>query len=161
MAEEAEPQISGPKRARAGGRQTALTPEALAKAEGAYAMGATDEQVAELLEVTARSISLWKVTRPEFAAICKLNKDLVDDKVEATLYQKATGGIPGVPPDTTAMIFWLKNRRRKEWRDVRQLGNDPENPLPGGVESDEQVKRIAERLRALKLADPGEGSDLV
>jgi hypothetical protein len=22
------------------------------------------------------------------------------------------------PPDTTAAIFWLKNRRREEWRDV-------------------------------------------
>ena len=25
-----------------------------------------------------------------------------------------------VPPDTTACIFWLKNRRQQEWRDVHK-----------------------------------------
>lgn len=26
-----------------------------------------------------------------------------------------------VPPDTTAAIFWLKNRRKQDWRDVHQV----------------------------------------
>lgn len=26
-----------------------------------------------------------------------------------------------IPPDTTAMIFWLKNRRSKDWRDVHKV----------------------------------------
>jgi hypothetical protein len=26
-----------------------------------------------------------------------------------------------VPPDVTAQIFWLKNRKPTEWRDVQQL----------------------------------------
>lgn len=35
-----------------------------------------------------------------------------------------------LPPDTTAMIFWLKNRQPKEWREKTILSNDPDNPLP-------------------------------
>lgn len=34
-----------------------------------------------------------------------------------------------IPPDTTAQIFWLKNRKPKEWRDKREI--DVENT--GGV----------------------------
>ena len=26
------------------------------------------------------------------------------------------------PPDTTAAIFWLKNRRRDDWRDRHDIG---------------------------------------
>lgn len=33
------------------------------------------------------------------------------------------------PTDTTAAIFWLKNRRPKDWRDKQVLAGDPEHPL--------------------------------
>ena len=39
-----------------------------------------------------------------------------------------------VLPDTTAQIFWLKNRRPDRWRDKRDLGVEAapaENPLAG------------------------------
>src|ERR1017187_9015210 len=39
-----------------------------------------------------------------------------DEVVIKALYTKAT-----VDKDTTAMIFWLKNRRPREWRDRRGL----------------------------------------
>ncbi len=158
MADEPSANNSGRKKT---GPASLCTPEVIAKAGEAYALGATDQQVAELIGVAVRTISTWKVTKPDFAKACKLNKDLADDRVEQTLYLKATGQIEGVPPDTTAMIFWLKNRRRTEWRDVKQLGNDPENPLPGTAESEDTVKRIAERLRAMKLDDGTKGADLV
>jgi hypothetical protein len=64
-------------------------------------------------------------------------KEAADDRVERSLYQRAIGyeydavkifnanGTPMIvpyravmPPDTTAMIFWLKNRRPVRWRDV-------------------------------------------
>lgn len=36
-----------------------------------------------------------------------------------------------VIPDTTAQIFWLKNRQPDKWRDQKDVkhSNDPENPL--------------------------------
>jgi hypothetical protein len=38
-----------------------------------------------------------------------------DEVVIKSLYTKAT-----VDKNTTAMIFWLKNRRPQEWRDRRE-----------------------------------------
>jgi len=34
-----------------------------------------------------------------------------------------------VPPDTTAAIFWLKNRRAKDWRDKRELTGADGEPI--------------------------------
>lgn len=71
----------------------------------------------------------------------KRGKEVVDIEVENTLLKKALGGFvveeqtieemdPNgfmrtkkvknkryLPPDTTAIIFWLKNRKPYEWRD--------------------------------------------
>ena len=53
-----------------------------------------------------------------------------------------------IPPDTTAQIFWLKNRRPDRWRDKQQIEHsgtlEVENPLAG---------LTTEELR--KLADDG------
>jgi hypothetical protein len=50
----------------------------------------------------------------------KAGKEASDDRVERSLYQLAIGW-NGQPPNTTAAIFWLKNRRPDRWRDVQQL----------------------------------------
>lgn len=95
--------------------------------------GFTDEQMAELLGVSSRSINNWKasgkLTR-EFQA----GKRTADRRVEYSLYERATGynhpeekifceggvvtrvpTIKHVPADVTAQIFWLKNRDRANW----------------------------------------------
>jgi len=61
-----------------------------------------------------------------------------------------------IPADTTAAIFWLKNRRSTEWRDVKQL----EHGEPGDFArlSDEELdaevramqKQLSEARRAAK-----------
>jgi hypothetical protein len=43
-----------------------------------------------------------------------------DDRVERALYQRAIGW-GNLPPDVTACIYWLKNRRKDRWRDVQQV----------------------------------------
>src|SRR5215212_3772494 len=79
------------------------------------------------------------VARDEFRQALKAGQDAADDRVERTLYQKALGftkevvkpmmGKNGielvrytetVDPDTTSIIFWLKNRKPEEWRDKTQ-----------------------------------------
>ena len=69
----------------------------------------------------------------------KSGKETADDRVERSLYQRAVGythdavhfsSFQGVvtetpyrnhcPPDVTAQIFWLKNRRPDLWRDKRE-----------------------------------------
>lgn len=69
--------------------------------------------------------------KPQFLQSLKEAKQAADDLVEASLFHKAIGW-NGMPSDTTAAIFWLKNRRPAEWREkqeVEHTGADGE-PLP-------------------------------
>lgn len=98
--------------------------------------GATDEDLADALEVSIMTIKRWQSRYAEFNDACTRGKDAADERVVRSLYSRATGytydsekivviegrvervrTMEHVPPDTTACIFWLKNRRSKEWRD--------------------------------------------
>lgn len=110
-------------------------------AKKACELGATDRDIAEMLGVSERTISYWRVSRAEFAEALALGKEKADSRVEQSLYRRAVGYtfdavkifMPAgaadpvhapyaehVAPDTTACIFWLKNRRPAEWRDKRE-----------------------------------------
>jgi hypothetical protein len=96
--------------------------------------------LADLFGVSRSTINLWKRENKEFSDSLKIGKGVSDSRVEQALYHRAIGYsydavkifldpdtkkpiyVPyreHVPPDTTACIFWLKNRRPKEWRDVQ------------------------------------------
>ena len=98
--------------------------------------GLTDKEIAKLFGVTEQTLNNWKRKFPMFFVSLKAGKAQADDKVEAALYQRAVGySAPDVhisnhqgsvtmtpiikhyPPDTTAQIFWLKNRKPDKWRD--------------------------------------------
>jgi hypothetical protein len=107
----------------------------------AYAeQGATDREIAEMLEVSERTLYRWKHAHPGLAEALTVGKDVADRRVEQSLYRKATGysydavkimqyeGKPvivpyveHIAPDTTAMIFWLKNRRPDLWREKSEV----------------------------------------
>jgi hypothetical protein len=113
--------------------------------------GFTDEQLAAAFGVALSRIKEWKVKRPEFQDAIKRGKDDFDSgTVEKSLLRRALGyshpedkifndnGTPLIvtttkhyPPDTTAMIFWLKNRQPERWRDSQniKLTGDVENPI--------------------------------
>jgi len=61
--------------------------------------------------VAKSTVYEWRGKHPEFSDALKTGADNVDDQIEKALYNKALDG------DTTAMIFWLKNRRSNTWRD--------------------------------------------
>lgn len=73
--------------------------------------GATDADVATRLGISLDSLYTYKRQYSEFSDTLKKTRDAVDAEVENALLNKARAG------DTTAMIFWLKNRRPKQWRD--------------------------------------------
>jgi hypothetical protein len=92
-----------------------------------------------MLDVSIRTIYLWRATKPEFAVALKVGKSEADERVERSLYNRAIGytfnsekvfqfqgqivrtpTIEHVPPDTVAMIFWLKNRRPEQWREKNE-----------------------------------------
>lgn len=118
-------------------------------------LGATDHELAEAFQVSDRTVIRWRSEFPEFGAACKVGKGEADDRVEASLYQRAVGyahqatkvlqyrGEPvtveyveHLPPDTVACIFWLKNRRPQAWRDKVDIDatvrpcDVTANPLP-------------------------------
>lgn len=99
--------------------------------------GATDVEIADALDVSVRTLYRWKAEHEDFRQALKVAKDVADERVERSLYQRALGfehdavkifcskdgDVTQVPyreivaPDTTACIFWLKNRKSQEWRD--------------------------------------------
>lgn len=117
-------------------RPTKYKPEFSAQAAKLCALGATDAQLADFFEVSVSTINLWKVQHPEFSESIKVPKEAADTRVEQSLYRRAmgyehdevdirvvAGGIVETPirkhypPDTTAAIFWLKNRNPAQWRE--------------------------------------------
>lgn len=122
------------------GRPTSFKPEYAKQAEKLCRLGATDADLADFFSVTFQTINNWKVQFPEFFESLKQSKQEADVRVEQSLYQRAMGyscneddirvidnqivitpTIKHYPPDTTAMIFWLKNRKPVEWRDKQEI----------------------------------------
>ena len=77
-------------------------------------LGLTDEEIAVILGISPRTLNYWK-KNPAFLQSLKRGKLKADFQITKSLYEKAKNG------DTTAIIFWLKNRRPDLWRDKREV----------------------------------------
>lgn len=114
-----------------------LTPEGLLKIEGWARDGLTDEQIAKNIGISRSTLNVWKDRYSDISDALKKGKDIIDRQVENALLKRALGyeyeevkekfedGVitertvtkKEVVPDTTAQIFWLKNRKPDKWRD--------------------------------------------
>lgn len=125
------------------GRPSKYNPEThLVIAQALAKRGLTIVQLAESLDVAPSTVNKWMVEHPEFSEAIKEARDISDESVEASLFQRATGYsvkavkvfmpagasepvyapyVEHYPPDPTSMIFWLKNRKPKEWRDKQEV----------------------------------------
>lgn len=120
------------------GRPSAYKTEFAKAAEKLSALGATDIEIADFFEVDVRTVYRWKHDHEEFCQALNVGKAKADERVINSLYQKAVGYeqeavkifMPGgatepvyapyrekIAPDTTAAIFWLKNRQPEQWRE--------------------------------------------
>jgi len=72
--------------------------------------------------------------QPELLVALKENRDEADYAIENALYKKALEG------DNTAMIFWLKNRQPKKWRDRQEI--DSKITFGLGELTDEQAEAL-------------------
>jgi DNA-binding XRE family transcriptional regulator len=132
-----------------GGRPSVYKDEYAGQAYWYCKLGAIDEQLAEFFDVSVQTINNWKKEYYEFNVALKTGKRIADLEVVEALYKKATGyehpdvdikmyegqiiqtpSIKRYPPDTTAAIFWLKNRQPKQWRDKQELEHNGTCEVP-------------------------------
>jgi hypothetical protein len=95
-----------------------LTNEGLILLEGWARDGLTDEQIAHNMGITSKTLYEWKNKYGDICESLKKGKEIVDFEVENALFQSAMAG------NTTAQIFWLKNRRPDKWRDKQKEDSD-------------------------------------
>lgn len=118
-----------------------LTKDGLILLEAWARDGLTDEQIAHNIGISAVTLYDWKKKFPKFTKALKKSKEVADIEVENSLYKRAMGYeyveetqelrdgeltttkriTKQVPPDTTAQIFWLKNRKPRQWRDKKDM----------------------------------------
>lgn len=95
-----------------------LKKENLLLLEGWARDGLTDEQIAKNIGITVSTFYEWKKKYSEISESLKKGKEVVDYQVENALLSSALEG------NTTAQIFWLKNRRPDKWRDKQKEETD-------------------------------------
>ena len=131
-----------------------ITQEGLLKIEGWARDGCTDKEIAANIGINPDTLYTWKKKFPILAESLKKGKDVVDRQVEKSLLQRALGysyeeisekyedGVmterkvtkKHVVPDTTAQIFWLKNRKPEQWRDKPQSESAIDTALAKAIE---------------------------
>jgi len=141
-------------------------------------LGATDAEIADFFGVNTSTIYRWKVAHEDFCNALKAGKAEADARVERSLYHRAIGyrqeGVkifmPAgatepvhapfteiIAPDTTAAIFWLKNRKPEEWRDRKDIDHTSSDgsmtPKPGIDVSKLSPAVMAELLAAKDAGD--------
>lgn len=134
------------------GRPTKYDPSYAQQVKHLCLLGATDRDIATAFGVDPSTVDNWKEKHPEFLRSLNEAKAEADAKVAQSLYRRALGFrhkavkifadpktgaeliVPFVeryPPDTTAAIFWLKNRRPDLWRDRHEItGKDGAPVIP-------------------------------
>lgn len=126
---------------RKSGAKNWVTKDGLLSLEGWARDGLSDKQIAKNVGISISTLCEWKNRYPEISEAIKKGKRPVDVQVENALYRSALGFKQTVrkpiklrrkdgseyidygeeeiyvPPNITAQIFWLKNRKSEFWRD--------------------------------------------
>jgi hypothetical protein len=114
-----------------------LQPEKLLLLEDWARQGLFDAQIAKNMGISEATLYRYKANCPEIKEALRKGKEVVDIEVENAMLKRALGYTitineqkvdkdgyvhdlkrdVHIPGDVTAQIFWLKNRRRQQWRD--------------------------------------------
>lgn len=146
-----------------------VTDDGLLKLQGWARDGLTDDQIADNIGINRTTLYAWENRFPDIRDALKRGKEVVDRQVENALLKRAlgyeydevthepdkdTGQLvvskvvrKQVIPDTTAQIFWLKNRKPDEFRDKRDV------ELSGNVDFSSVIAQARERAKNAEAAD--------
>lgn len=128
--------------------------------------GLTDKQISNNLGISTTTFYEYKKNYPEFSESLKRGKEIVDYEVENALLKRALGYEfeektyetrwdenqgrfrevltkkvrKEVVPDTTAQIYWLNNRKPKQWRNKR-------NEEEGNNENLNKVEQLLTKIK--------------
>lgn len=159
------------------GRPTKQKPEMIEQAFRLCLLGATNAELAAFFEVADRTIDRWIAEKGEFCRAIKRGRAEADAHIAERLFERARGFthpeedirvINGevvrvqvtkqYPPDTTAAIFWLKNRQPSKWRDKKdveldaKVQHDTAGSLAdfvaqalGKVDEDDEIQSVVEQ----------------
>ena len=121
-----------------------LEPDKLILLEGWARDGLTEEQIANNMGISRTTLYEWKKKEPNIMNTLKKGKEVIDFEVENALLKRALGYTitineqkidkdgcvhdtkrdVHIPGDTTAQIFWLKNRKKEQWREKQEYTNE-------------------------------------
>ena len=142
------------------GRPTLYKPEYAEQAHNYCLLGATNDELAGFFAVSPRTVDDWLQVHPEFASAVHSGRAAADASIARRLYQRAMGydydtkkifvhrgeavkvdHTVHMPPDVGACIFWLRNRRRKQWMERAK-------PEPASGLNFAELEEASERARA-------------
>jgi hypothetical protein len=160
------------------GRPSEYLPEYNTQVYKLCLLGATDKELADFFGVSEQTVNAWKINYPDFLESLKKGKEKADMEIAESLYERAKGYeitreqafkvkdangnedikvVPvteEIPADPTSMIFWLKNRKSREWRDKQENVNENHNINQSLSEYKAQLD--AEREAAIKEKNAAE-----
>lgn len=97
-----------------------LEPDKLTLLEGWARDGLTNEQIANNIGINVKTLYEWKNKESNISNALKKGKEVIDFEVENALLKSALEG------NVTAQIFWLKNRKKEQWREKQEFSSDQE-----------------------------------
>lgn len=133
----------------------------LIEIEGWARDGLIDEQIAKNLGVAYSTFRKYRDEHSALSAALKKGKEVVDREVENALLKRALGYqykevteeygevtkvvTKEVQPDTTAQIFWLKNRKPGTWRDKQDVEHSGHTATTLNMTnlSEEELRKLA------------------
>lgn len=144
-----------------------ISEEGLLKIQGWARDGLTEEQIAHNMGIAVSTLGNWKKSYLEILEALKKGKEVVDIQVENALLKRALGYefvettreltesgfeitkevTKQQAPDTTAAIFWLKNRKPNEWRDRKETQLSGELSVSNPYENltEDELRKLASR----------------
>ena len=117
-------------------------PETMEKFKMLATRGFTEPEICKILSVSQKTLLDWKRKDPEFFKRIENWKNVADDEIERSLFERARGYVHPetkvhwdtelkewmtitidkyYPPDSVACFYWLKNRRPERWKDKHSL----------------------------------------